>query len=331
MLKSFLEYLVVGSALAFAVGLIALMFFYGSPSATSQSPHQQHTEENKTVQSQSEAEKPFWQKATTDPVAAFTLFLVIFTAILSAVGVIQLNMLTRAETVAEKSAQAAKDSADVARDTLVATNRPWIQVISITITGPLGFGREYGDDVGGGFDLDILVKNVGKSPAIRVDVSAELAFTFSPLESQKTFFDNIKKSLDHPRVLRPENTLFPEEEATFHIRAWTNREQIERAREWAGKMPDNRANLTLIGLVHYEFPFASGIHQTGIISDLKKKTPYPNDTRPASYSTVPVDSFVPNMRWGNPDRISDGVRLEGAVLPDDLVLSRNIVGTGPID
>src|SRR5476649_1588741 len=113
-----LEYLAIGSAVAFAVCLIALMFFYGSPSAAPQSPQQQSAEENKPVQNRSEAEKPFWEKATTDPVAAFTLFLVIFTAILSAVGVIQLKMLTRAETVAEKTAQAAKDSAEVASKTL---------------------------------------------------------------------------------------------------------------------------------------------------------------------------------------------------------------------
>jgi hypothetical protein len=51
------------------------MFFYGSPSATPQPPQQQHAEENKAVKNQGEAEKPFWEKATTDPVAAFTLFL----------------------------------------------------------------------------------------------------------------------------------------------------------------------------------------------------------------------------------------------------------------
>jgi hypothetical protein len=127
MLKIF-EYLAIGSALAFAICLVALMFFYGSPSATSQPPQQQHAEENKAVKNQSEADKPFWGKATTDPVAAFTLFLVIFTAILSAVGVIQLKMLTRAETVAEKTAQAAKDSADIAKQALIAGQRAFISV-----------------------------------------------------------------------------------------------------------------------------------------------------------------------------------------------------------
>jgi hypothetical protein len=333
MLKIF-EYLAIGSAVAFAICLLALMFFYGSPSAAPQPPQQQHAEENKPVRNPSEAEKPFWEKATTDPVAAFTLFLVIFTAILSAVGVIQLKMLTRAETLAEKTAQAAKESADVARDTLVATNRPWIQIKSIAITSPLGFGREYGNDVGGGVNLALLVKNVGKSPAIRVGAEVQLAWTFDELASQREFCEIIKRVRDpalQTRTLLPENTLFPDDEMTFHIRAWTNREQIERALNWAGNIPDNKVNLKLIGCVYYEFSFAPGLHQTGIIFELKKKALYPDSTPPASYSAVPVEMYEPNMKTYNPDRVSDGVRLEGVIPADDLVLSRSIVGTGTID
>jgi hypothetical protein len=154
------------------------------------------------------------------------------------------------------------------------------------------------------------------------------------LASQREFCDAIKKSRDpvlQPRVLRAENTLFPDEETVINLRAWTNREQIERALKWAANIPDNKVNLTFVGCVYYEFTFAPGLHQTGIILDLKKKTLYPDNTPPASYSAVFGEHYEPNMRTYNPDRISDGVRLEGVIPADDLVLTRNIVGTGPID
>ena len=168
MLKIF-EYLAVGSALAFAICLIALMFFYGSPPASSESPQQQNAEENKAVKNQGEAEKPFWEKATTDPVAAFTLFLVIFTAVLSAVGVIQLKMLVRAETLAEKSAQAAKDSAEAALkqiDLMKTDQRPWIS-LDMLPEGPL-----VRDVNGWNFIVRYTLNNAGKSPAFNVDFIA---------------------------------------------------------------------------------------------------------------------------------------------------------------
>jgi hypothetical protein len=67
----------------------------------------------------------------TDPIAFFTLWLVIFTAVLSGVGVIQLELLGRTETVSEKSAAVAKKAADVAERGLVAVERPIMSVNSI--------------------------------------------------------------------------------------------------------------------------------------------------------------------------------------------------------
>ena len=53
-----------------------------------------------------------------------------------------------------------------------------------------------GDDVGGGVSLSILVRNIGKSPAIRVGADAQLAFGFNALALQKEFCDAIKRSRD---------------------------------------------------------------------------------------------------------------------------------------
>ncbi len=110
------EYTALTAALGFVVCLFVLMFFYSSPSPSTETPQQQHTEKHESKNDRGETNKSIWERARTDPVAFFTLWLVVFTAVLSSVGVIQLKLLTRAETVAEKTANAAKESADAARD-----------------------------------------------------------------------------------------------------------------------------------------------------------------------------------------------------------------------
>ncbi len=60
------------------------------------------------------------------------------------------------------SAQAAQQSAKVAQDTLIASNRPWLD-IQLKIIGPLTF-----DDLGAHLPLQIEATNIGHSPAVRV-------------------------------------------------------------------------------------------------------------------------------------------------------------------
>jgi hypothetical protein len=89
---------------------------------------QQHSEKNEPKKYNGETDKSIWEKARTDPVAFFTLWLVIFTAVLSGVSVIQLKLLVRGETVAEKSANAANKSAEIAERALIAGQRAFVSV-----------------------------------------------------------------------------------------------------------------------------------------------------------------------------------------------------------
>lgn len=185
MLKGF-EYLAVASAIVFAICLLALMFFYASPPATSPPPHQQHAEKNQPIQDDGEAKKPFWEKVTIDPVAAFTLFLVVFTAVLSGVGVIQLKLLTRAETVAEKSANAAKESAEVAKNTLIASNRPWMS-LDVELAGDLSFDTPIlGANNKWSIPITYRTRNIGHSPATDVSFFAAIIPFTLPHFANKT-------------------------------------------------------------------------------------------------------------------------------------------------
>ena len=127
-MTKFVELITMISGAAFAASLVFLMFFYSSSQPATEAPSQEHGEKYETKRIDHGSRKTLFEKAFDDPVAMFTLWLVVFTAVLSGVGVLQIKMLLRAETVAEKSAQAAKNSANVATVSLTTTQRAFVFV-----------------------------------------------------------------------------------------------------------------------------------------------------------------------------------------------------------
>jgi hypothetical protein len=105
--------------------------------------------------------KTFWQKATDDPVAFFTLWLVFFTGVL-AVSTIGLWL------VGGTTARAARDSADIATKALIADTRAWMTPAQIDVLH-LRIDEQ---------NISVLAKfvskNIGKSPALKVTVRPQL-------------------------------------------------------------------------------------------------------------------------------------------------------------
>jgi hypothetical protein len=93
-----------------------------------------------------------------DSTAVFNLFLMVFTGVLAFGGLIQLNLLTRAERIATETAKAAKDSAEVAKQTLIATNRAWVAVPFMGLASLLENGLP--------ISINARLANVGKEPAL---------------------------------------------------------------------------------------------------------------------------------------------------------------------
>ncbi len=148
------------AALSFAACLFVLTFLYGSPRTTTDYPQQEYSEKNEPKENNRETDKTIWEKARTDPLSYFTLWLVVFTAVLSGVGVIQLKLLMRAETVAEKSANAATKTANVAERTLTGLERPYIflddpKIMSLPTQLPVIIPQ-----------IEYTFRNYGRTPAI---------------------------------------------------------------------------------------------------------------------------------------------------------------------
>ena len=151
--------------------LFVLIFLYGSAESGSQLPRQQENEQLQHEKSINESRKTLWQKARTDPIAMFTFWLMLFTAVLSIVGVIQLKLLSRAEAIARYTAQAASESANAAKQateiaerTLVSGNRAWIKV-DVQPAGPISYNIN-----GANFTFRFTLTNIGRSPATNVSI-----------------------------------------------------------------------------------------------------------------------------------------------------------------
>jgi hypothetical protein len=214
----------------------------------------------------------------------------------------------------KESAEAATKSANVAESTLVATNRPWISVEKIDITAPLEITED-----GGFTEAEVHVKNVGKSPAIRVGIATDLLIRNreDTLERQKTFCAAVRSSLEKTakdtNALKPEFTIFPDRLATLGTRASFRPDDFKKYWEWLRNIPGPAALPTIIGCVHYEFAFAEGYHVTGIIVDMNRKSPAP-------YVSGPVQV-----------RLTGAVPFPGKTEPGDFSLTRSFAGTGAID
>jgi hypothetical protein len=131
-------------------------------------PSQPQTSENNHKESDAkEKGVALFDRWFPDSTAIFNLFLMLFTGVLAIGGLVQLNLLTRAERIATETAQAAKDSADaakksaeVAAQTLIASQRAWISPGPPQLVGEIGVGIP--------INIDLSIQNVGKDPAIGV-------------------------------------------------------------------------------------------------------------------------------------------------------------------
>jgi hypothetical protein len=176
------------------------------------------------------------------------------------------------------AADAARKSADIARDTLLVSQRPRVS-IHPKIGSDLNFSKE-----GGRVTIIFHMKNVGQSPAVGTSVEAAIVL----LSPKRDVFEEQRKVCPvSPTVLPPGepvsgDTVFPNEEYTVSISLPISRADIERSRAEMAEAhkdirPDNFVSPVLVGCVKYSFAFEGPRHRTGFILHLNKIDPkHPN-------------------------------------------------------
>ncbi len=112
---------------------------------------EQHTQEGK---------ESLWHPSTYEPITALTVALVVFTAVLAVVAIIQIRFLARADETARIAANAAKRSADA----LITLERPWMVAVVDQVSLSEGIAAATEDAP---FDFEVPIKfiNEGRTTA----------------------------------------------------------------------------------------------------------------------------------------------------------------------
>jgi len=159
------EGIALGAAVVFAAAIVVLMVGYSSQ-RPQEKPNKEVTEQYEAKYQEGEQSESLWQRTLRDPVAFFTFWLMIFTAVLGATAVFQLKALGRAEQISSDAAKAAKDAAVATRDAVTLARetsqrqlRAYVSVTGATITN---FGSE--QPVQAAVDI----QNTGQTPAYKM-------------------------------------------------------------------------------------------------------------------------------------------------------------------
>ncbi len=197
----------------------------------------------------------------------------------------------------EKVADAAKQSANVAEKTLVATQRPWVSV-EMKIISPLTYDAEGNAQITIGF----MLKNIGNSPAVELDLIAELHPIFGDAVAKKQkLCDAVRKS--HPldsRVSEWGLVLFPQQSMPFGQALSVSHKEIEEFNlAQAGDSPIWPKDrliwpAKIIGCVNYKFTFTDGYHQTGFVGLLHRPSPDGPNYPPVMFRAgedVPIEAM----------------------------------------
>jgi hypothetical protein len=218
----------------------------------------------------------------TDPIAIFTglLFFVTVGLTFATFGLFEqtARLANDSEKASAAALRASTDSTQLARDSLIATNRAWIHTPEVTIGDQplLFYEATTRPTLGASTSVAIRMTNVGNAPAIHVTTHLRMIAMRTgvyPWQEQMKLADEVKGT-----AFNTGRTLFPKEVYPDHIgygkvsyRVPISKDELDAA------VNNNTAgtgvvSLHVVGCIDYTFPSdPTTHHQTGFIREVCKK------------------------------------------------------------
>ena len=300
----------------------------GLPKATSPSPVEiisptyvlQSAPEDKPDNKQNYASAEWWLVYITAPLGAATLGLMFFTFRLwsatkrlatdaNAAATRQAGEVQQSLTIARESADAGRRAAEIAQQSLIASNRAWVKV-DIAAGGPIVYDAD-----GARFTFDFRIMNVGHSAATNVWINVRIIYPTLPsggVEAKPMTAVEDFQALIEQGKNRPVNTfgfvLFPGDFLIQPMILTMTKEDLKLASGDLGAIYP-----MLIGAVEYRLGFDNNTHQTGFAVDIGR----PDVPRP--YTTA-------KNRWPRAIWIE-----EGDVPQSEIRLFRSFITGGYAD
>lgn len=191
---------------ALIAATLVLLGFVAALRVSPPVPAPQHTEQT-TGQEKANQGKQGWEwftdfalRVVSDPVAFFTLWIALFTAVLAWSTIKLWKAGERQISIAKDSADAAKSSADTARDALVKLQRAQLFVQDFPWLWRPDLGRS-GKYL---YDIQPLIINTGNTATKNMMVEVEYLESDGPLPSG---FDFPYVSPAHPSLVRPNGSV----------------------------------------------------------------------------------------------------------------------------
>jgi hypothetical protein len=211
-------------------------------------------------------------------VALATVFIAIFTIVLGISTVKLWEATDKLYEAGKEQLAATQTSADAS---LIAL-RPWLSC-EVKAVGPLKFIK--GDAV---FKFSFIVRNVGHSPAMRVNFSPHMTLS-SPKHDPAILW--VKKRAEHNRSMPVKATtilipngenfgseeiglvLFPNESHRFNYILRIKRDEIEKSCEDLKLSKTSKYIMSVVsGIVTYSFPLAKVRADTGFVYPMRRAT-----------------------------------------------------------
>jgi hypothetical protein len=158
---------------------------------------QKTTTEKPYSEKQTEKRETFWQRLKREPIVLCTFLLVIATAFLAIASFIQVTLLYRAEHIAITTANAAKESAEVAREALTSTQRAFVSFKEMEVR------KIVRDNKVVSWRFGVNIENSGNTPAINMDSRARSKTSDNPSPPSLNDFKNLEKEHSIPKSLGP--------------------------------------------------------------------------------------------------------------------------------
>ena len=268
------------------------------PQQYDQSQNQATTDKTNKIADNNQEPEISWQmlahRTITDPVAFFTAVLALLTGTLAVVSIAQGYLLYRAEGISRDSANAAKQAAEIGRQTLIASQRAWIRIDSVYLSGSLSF-----DKTGVNGTVSFKITNVGTSPATNVTPHVWL-FAMKdgevPVQRQLEMCGPLRNGPFGMGFTLFPNEKFPEnaEVPGYGLGISASPDEINKG--LATSKDGKHLMLYIVGCIDYTFPIDKDVHhQTGFIRLIERNGPdllSPDDGVIPANQLIAKDAFL---------------------------------------
>jgi hypothetical protein len=253
-------------ASVFWTGVLGWQAAYAPTDAEKQKCH----DDAKRIGYKAEECKSIWERTTSDPVAFFTLWLVIFTGGLTVSTVLlwragekQFRHARRSAAIQSRDMQAsiaaANEANRISSKSLHSAQRPWVSVVAVTPIGMLDFS----EGIKISFEIDI--RNSGQTPATNVNWGCSgwsMHMGGTPQELQAKFTAELIESRasreqgNHGHLLVPG---IPLKRAQPYMVSWDLKDD------------KRRFSILVVGCIDYRYPSGGSYHQTGFMFQLMRQ------------------------------------------------------------